>query len=347
MRSFRDRDFIQTIEGFLFCVIGNVHPLERIISYLKYIPSTSGFWGKEENKYKRILKSYTIPDLIDTFDYLKKNYPEYFFFSPRDNINLTGVPHSKIKLHFKPEEKLKQIIQSESLDSLQYKLKKFVKLLKQISGISETNFGISGSLLLDIHNVDFSDIDITVYGKDNSCILKNSITKKNTQNPIRKLKGYTLDYWCHKKSKNYPLKPLEILKIYERKWNLGFFENTAFSIHPIKTEKEINEKYGERKYIPCCQTKIRAIVKNNKDSVYLPAVYHLKDVNVIKGPKKPLITEVVSFDSFYASMANVGEKIEIQGKLEKIIEEGKEKQNYRIVVGSIAGKGKEYIKIII
>ena len=101
MRSFRDRDFIQTNEGLFFCVIGGTHPPKRVISYVKYIPSETGKWKTREERYNRILKKYTIPNLLETFNYLKQNYPYYLFHSPMDNITLTAVPHENIKIHFK------------------------------------------------------------------------------------------------------------------------------------------------------------------------------------------------------------------------------------------------------
>ena len=121
MRSFRDRDFLQTIEGFFFCVVGPLHPPRTVISYIKYVPSESGVWGSGETRFSRILPKYTIPDLLETFKYLEQNYPHYMFQSPIDNITITAVPHERIKDHFKPEEKLSQLRQAPELDSLQDK----------------------------------------------------------------------------------------------------------------------------------------------------------------------------------------------------------------------------------
>jgi len=39
-----DRDFIRTKEGFFWVVVGYTHPPNRIIAYLKYIPTTFGKW---------------------------------------------------------------------------------------------------------------------------------------------------------------------------------------------------------------------------------------------------------------------------------------------------------------
>ena len=153
MQKFRDRDFIQTKESFYFCVIGSIHPPDRIISYIKYVPSKSGIWGFENQRFSRILKKYTIPNLILTFNYLQKNFPHYIFHSLVDNIDITAVPLNKIKEHFRPEKKLSLLRHNSKVDVLQKKLIRFTNLLENISGISKEKIGVTGSLLLDIHKL--------------------------------------------------------------------------------------------------------------------------------------------------------------------------------------------------
>ncbi|MCW4016528.1 MAG: hypothetical protein NWF06_09175 [Candidatus Bathyarchaeota archaeon] len=346
MRGFRDRDFIQTTEGFFFCVVGAVHPSDRAISYIKYVPSKSGLWGHNEEKFSRILQKYTIPNLLETFNYLEKNYPHYLFRSPVDNITITAVPHKKIKEHFKPEQKLAQIRRVPQLDALQKKLIRFTQFLEQKSELSPEMFGVTGSLLLDIHNPNFSDIDITVYGVKNSWALKDALTKLDTKAPLKRLLGTALKEWCTKKAQYYPLTPEEALTLYQRKWNLGLFEGTWVSIHPIKLESEVTEKYGQKTYNPCGQVTIQAVVSDNTDSLFLPAVYQIKDVEFIDCQQWGPITEVVAYETLYDSLAENGETIQVKGKLEKVTKTGTRQQHYRVLVGSAEGKGKEYLKLV-
>jgi predicted nucleotidyltransferase len=346
MRCFRDRDFLQTNEDFFFCVVGTLHPPERVISYIKYIPSESGFWGRDEKKFSRILQKYTIPNLLETFNYLKINYPHYLFHSPVDNITITAVPHQNIKEHFKPEKKLAQLRQASRLDSLQKKLVIFTRFLEETSGVPEGSFGVTGSLLLDIHQPIFSDIDVTVYGVKDSWALQKVLSEnRNSKMPLKRLKGKAVKDWCIKKAKQYPLSPAEASKIYERKWNLGVFEHRWVSIHPVKLESEVTEEYGEATYHPCGQVTIRAIVRDNIDCLFLPSVYKIEEVKVLEGPQLGKITEVVSYESLYDSIAENGELIQARGKLERVTEKGTNREHYRVLVGSPEGKGKEYIKL--
>ena len=346
MRGFRDRDFLQTNEDFFFCVVGPLHPPERVISYIKYVPSESGVWGRDEKRFSRILQKYTIPNLLETFNYLEINYPHYLFHSSVDNITITAVPHQNIKEHFKPEEKLVQLRQASQLDSLQKKLVRFTRFLEETSGVPEWSFGVTGSLLLDIHQPKFSDLDVTVYGLKDSWALHKALSENhNSEMRMKRLEGKALKEWCIKKAKQYPLSLAEASKIYERKWNLGVFEDTWVSIHPVKLESEVTEEYGEATYHPCGQVTIRAIVRDNIDSLFLPSVYKIEEVTVLEGPQLGKVTELLSYESLYDSVAENGETIQARGKLERVTKKGTSREHYRVLVGSPEGEGKEYIKL--
>jgi len=347
MRGFRDRDFIQTSEEFFFCVVGPLHPPKRVISYIKYVPSESGVWGSGENKFSRILQKYTIPNLLETFNFLEQNYPYYLFHSPVYNITVTAVPYDCIKEHFKPEQKLAQLRQAQQLDSLQEKLIRFTMFLEEISGVPAASFGVTGSLLLDIHQPVFSDLDVTVYGVDDSWTLHKALTEnRGSDLPMKRLKGKSLEDWCLKKAEQYPLSPAEASKIYHRKWNLGVFEDRWVSIHPVYLESNVTEEYDQNSYIPCDQVTIQAVIGDNTGSLFLPATYKIEDVKFLVGQHLDNVTQVVSYESLYDSLAENGETIQAKGKLERVIEKGTKLEHYRVLIGSPEGKGKEYIKLV-
>ncbi|WP_455277597.1 hypothetical protein, partial [[Eubacterium] cellulosolvens] len=163
-RTFRDRDHLLTRDGLYFTVVGNIHPQDRIISYLKYFPKLS---KESKNNLIRTIKQYDVPNLIESIKIVEKNYPHYLNRLENYDFNFPSVPISDIKKHFVPEEKLSDMFDSSYLDSLSQKASDLTKLLSKESGVSIINFGITGSILLGIHDPNFSDIDITVYGKEN------------------------------------------------------------------------------------------------------------------------------------------------------------------------------------
>ena len=348
MRGFRDRDFIRTQECFLFCVVGPYHPIERVISYLKYVPSELGSWGRGKEHFSRVMRSYTIPSLLETFRLLESDHSQYLFHSNVYNITISAVPHEYIIKHYKPEKTLAQIFQKSHPDLLQEKLRKFVFFLAETSGVGLESFGVTGSILLDIHRPEFSDMDITIYGLVDSLQLKRALMEMNpsSDSGFRRFEGEGLKAWCKSKTRNFPLTMSEALKIYERKWNFGIFEDTLFSIHPIKLEQEVNMTYGDEVYYPFGQVMVRAVVHDEKDSMFLPAVYQVEDVDILDGPPIEGIGEVVSFEGLYGDLAEVGQTIVVKGKLERTVRKRDNHEHYRILVGSPEGRGTEYIKLL-
>lgn len=348
MRRFRDRDFLRTKEGFFFCVVGPYHPPNRVISYLKYVPARLGSWGKGIWRFKRVLRDYTIPSLLETFNLLEKDYPHYLFYSPFYNILMTAVPLEYVAGHYKPEEKLAQLINAKRHDILQKKVTRFVSFLSEKSNVPPEFFGVTGSILLNIHRLGVSDIDLTIYGSKNSLAVKRVLQEAYSQKSknIRRQEGSVLKTWCRSKTHIHPLTQDEALQIYKRKWNLGIFEDTEFSVHPVKLEEEVNEEYGDKIYEPLGLVVMGAVVVDNSDCMFLPAVYHVQDARVIKGPQVADIEEVVSYEGLYGDLAEVGESILVKGKLELVHDKKNKRKYHRVLVGSPEGKGTEYIKIV-
>jgi predicted nucleotidyltransferase len=347
--SFRDRDFIQTPEGFFFCVVGPYHPSDRVIAYLKYVPASRGKWRNQHTHFKRVMQAYTIPNLLETFRIVKAEHPEYLFDSEVYCITMTAVPHNRVMHHFKPEQKLAHVLRAARKDALQWKLAKFVAFLSSESGVPAGSLGVTGSILLDIHNPKFSDIDLTVYGLQNSLALKKTLAKVSARkgSPVKRFEGAVLDDWCGKKAERYPLSFDDARRIYLRKWGLGLFEDTLFSVHPVHLEEELTEKYGDKVFHPEGEVAVRAVVADASESLFLPCVYKVRDVEVLEGKREAEdVLEVVSYESLYDSLAENGEKIIAKGKLERVFDNRNGKKYYRVLVGSPEGKGEEYIRLI-
>jgi len=291
------------------------------------------------------MRAYTIPNLLETFKILEDGYPQYVFFSSVYNITMTAIPQKFVKKHFKPEETLAKLFKKSHLDSLQKKVVRFVSLLSDLSNASADNFGVTGSVLLGIHNPAFSDMDITVYGVENSFAVKDALTQahQNEGSKIKRFEGERLRQWYANKIENHPITLTEARQIYMRKWNIGVFDNTLFSVHPVKLEEELTEKYGDRTYNPSGEVDMRAVVLDARDSIFLPAVYRVKEVEV-KGRVEVNIEEVVSYEGLYDSLAEKGETIEVRGKLEHVTDNRTGRKYDRVLVGSPEGKGREYIK---
>jgi predicted nucleotidyltransferase len=340
MRRLRDRDFLRTREGFLFCVVGYAHPRNRVISYLKYIPSSDGLWTGGGKRYARTMPNYTIPSLLSNIEMLKKNYPQYVFHSRVFNVEMSAVPHNCIAEYFLPEVKLQTLLASNKLDLLQKETVELVSIISSESGVSKYDFGITGSILTDIHNPLFSDIDLTICGGTNAWKVREALKQTSDISFLHKsCEKRTLDHWL----KNYSLTVSEAETIYKLKWNYGYFKDRPFSIHAVRKHLDNVEQYGEKHFFPQGIVEGMAEVTAADESLFLPCTYKVSGLEVKFGGRLVEVNEVVSYDGFYIGLFEAGNHISIKGKLEKLISKDG-RNSLRILIGSPEAKGGDYLK---
>jgi uncharacterized protein len=327
----KDRDFIKTVDDHLFCVVGYLHPPDGYTAYLKYAPSPDGKWGKDGQRYSRTLPFYHVSQVENTYAYLREKYPQYLYECPVRNITVSWVPKTHVKQNYIPREKLKEITSRGVADALEQKLLDLATILGD-----KDNLGVTGSILTGTHNPTFSDIDLTVYGHDASMRLIDTLNELKTESGhVKPTSATEKEGWVRSRAEKFPLSVDDLKRIAEKRWNYGYMDGTYFSVHPTKTDEEINEIYGDNIYHRKKIVKGTATVSENWESIYLPAVYGVEDIDIDED-----ISEVVSFEGLYGSLFEVGERIEFRGVLEEII--GKNPR-YRVLIGG-AGAPDCYIK---
>jgi len=345
-RRFRDRDFIETADGFFFCVVGGIHPAKRVIAYLKYVPDKAGKWGNGRRRFKRVLRNYTIPALSETLESLRREYPEYLFFSRYLHVLMSGVPIPRIVARFLPEVRLHELLCSNELDNLEEKLIALIELLSQKSGVSKDAFGVTGSILLGIHQTAFSDLDIIVYGRNSSLQVKKALTPmyEDSSSRVSKLHGDQMVEWCSSKVELYSLSYDEARELLTRRWNRGLFGSTLFSVHPVLMESEQIERYGDRSFNPLGFSKIEAKVSSNTEAMFLPSTYEVSDVRILEGPGVKGLREVCSYQGIYSDILRPEERLIARGKLEHVKDKRTGEEYCRILIGGLEARGEDYIK---
>lgn len=351
----RTRDFIYTKDDLFFASTNYIHPDDRFISFLRYIPDPNGDRSKNEKNYSKVTSD-------EAYDYLRKNYPEYLYFCDITQTEMMGVPLNKVKEIIKPENRLKEIKKSyekrknENNNRLNPLIKKLLDLsdfFHYKAGIPYENLGISGSILPNLQKEAVSDIDFVVYGLNNHRKAMESfkrfkdkeieipqINKKITLNKIQD------SYWeriYKKRMKDLSLSKEEFCWYEDRKNNRGLIEGVLFDILATRNWDEISGSWGDTKYYPMGSTTIEARIKSAIASFDNPAIYTLKDLKIIDGLNVD-IKEVVSFTHTYAGQAIEEEEIIAKGKLEKVLKNNGE-ISYRLVVGTTRESINEFIKL--
>ena len=351
----RTRDFIYTTDDLFFASTNYIHPHDRFISFLRYIPNPNGDREKNGKTYSKVTSE-------EAYDYLRKNYPEYLYFCDITQTEMMGVPLDKVKKIIKPEKRLKEIKESyeKGKNKNNIKLNPLIRKLLDLSdffhykaGIPYENLGISGSILPNLQKEATSDIDFVVYGLNNHRKAMATFKKfKDKEVEIPQInKKITLNkiqdsYWeriYKKRMKDLSLSKEEFCCYEDRKNNRGLIEEVLFDILATRNWDEISGTWGDTKYHPNGSSTIQANVESAIASFDNPAVYIIKDLKIINGLNVD-ITEVVSFTHTYAGQAIEKEEIIAKGKLEKVLKDN-EKSSYRLVVGTTRESIDEFIKL--
>ncbi len=331
----RPRDFIHTNDDLFFATTTYLHPKDRIISFLRYIPDQNGDRSLNNKIYSKV-------DSNQAYKFLSDNFPEYLYDCDITNVQMMGVPLEYVEKIMRPENRLKEIMESDTRDILLEKVVKLADIFNDYTGISSNKMGISGSILPGLYNPKISDIDFVIYGLKNHRTIMEAFADIKKENGI--LKGIEGEYWkkLYKKRIKDSSLTYEEFKWYEnRKHNRGIFEGTLFDILQTRDWDEITGSYGATRYEPMGSIEIDCTVIDSLAAFDNPAVYKVDEVKILDGPDVP-VTEVASFTHTYAGQARDGERITARGKLEKVIGEN---VSYRLIVGTTRESIGEYIQL--
>ena len=348
----RTRDFIYTTDGMYFASTNYIHPEDRYISFLRYIPDENGDREKDGIKYRKVGSE-------EAYSYLRENYPDYLYFCDVTNVEMMGVPLDKVEKVIKPENRLSGLKKTfESGGEVKNpeiiaKLMDVCDFFHYIAGIDYEDMGISGSILPGLQKDDVSDLDYVIYGLDNHRKAIEAFKKhRNEEVYIEEvdkhitLNGITDDYWdfvYDKRMSDSSLTPEEFKWYENRKANRGTINGTLFDILATKGYDEIEGSWGDTRYEPQGISKIECDIVSALGAFDNPSLYTVENVEVLEGVDKDII-EVVSFTHTYAGEVIDGEHVIAKGKVEKVITEGKE-DYYRLVVGTTREAIDEYLKL--
>ncbi|MEJ2242165.1 MAG: hypothetical protein P8Y18_08490 [Candidatus Bathyarchaeota archaeon] len=328
INTFREGDLIENIQNIIFDVKGLVHPPDRAIAFIRYVPDPNGNRkrsGKKYSKYYNLSKRYEL---------LKRDYPEYLVNDPIFNTILCEIPINEIKEHFQPIQGLRTLRKRTNLDKTEKAALLFMENLKDESGVQWNKLGISGSILVNIHE-ESSDIDLIVYGSKTGYKVAQTMKRllndeKNLFQPydLKNLKEL-FDF----RSKDTNMTFEDFVRTDSRKISHGKFLGKHFFIRFVKDSNEINEQYGDIIYYPEGNSRILATIVNDREALFTPCTYEINNVKVIQGSKVKSIKEIVSFRGRFCEQARIGERVIAEGKIERVQQQGKD-DHYRLLLGS-------------
>ncbi len=321
-----DGDTFVTEEGFILNVFGYEHPSDRVFSFLKYTPSKfrrlfhvrllERTWRHGRLRLFRAEKLYTAKNYQTFLEAFRKNFPNYVYFCPFRKKEVISTPLNSIKKVYVPKECLHSLTKIKRKDNLQKMTLDFVNLLSGESGITLENFGVHGSIALNMHTSK-SDIDIVVYGAQSFRKLEKTIEKL--------VETGTLSYVF-----NNRLDAARRCK--------GRYLSKIFMYNAVRKPEEVNSKYGMYKFTPLTLVKFSCTVKDDSEAMFRPAIYKVEDYEPANSisvlPKEKIPELVVSMIGCYRNIARQGNKIRVAGMLEQVENLETSKVFHQVVVGT-------------
>lgn len=331
----RDGETMLTKEGFIFYVFGYEHPENRVFAFLKYIPSSLAHhfpirflkqkWNIENIELSRPEKLYTAQNYQKFLETFRKNFPHYRYCCPFRGKDVLSVPLNQIMKVYLPNDCLKAIFKKDNKDGIEKETVELVSLLSEKSQVPIHDFGIHGSVGLNMHSK-YSDIDLVVYGSQNF---------KKLEIAVNQLEGEgVFTFVCTKKID------------YARK-HRGRYNDRRFVYNAVRKYDEIDAQPRKRQYTPvknvsfCCE-----VVDDNKN-MFRPAIYPIKNYQpddlASELPLEQVPARVLSMIGYYRNVARTGDVVKVSGTLERVKNMETGAVYYQVVVGT-ATREKEYIE---
>jgi predicted nucleotidyltransferase len=332
--KFRDHDYIETEDGWLFGVVSDTHPPDRVLAYLKYMPG-AGLWSRSDISYRRVLTTYSLPEVAKVLELVKAIKPGYVFNDPMTGEEFTYVPVADVRRHYMCEERLERLLQGPR-NGVERGCAMLVERLADASGVGTGFYGVSGSILTGLHNP-AADIDLTVYGRQN--FWKTVEASENIQTPesIQQTRKLLAKNYVTK----YPITHEDAERLAERCVTRGIYRGYFYSLHAVRLLDEIRESYGDRLYRGTGVVRAELHVVDASEGIYTPAVYRVEG-RTSEGQEVETLT---CYDTTFAALLREGDTVEALGKLEKVQDLRINRTYYSLLIGSIKAAGREYIKL--
>lgn len=299
---FRDCDYIKTRDGVIFIVLGDLHPQGKVRAAGVYFPTGNGdrYDKSTGRKYIKKIEQFVSPELITS-----GAHPEYLP-NRKDPLKIGFlVPIGDIVEHYKPRERLKELLENDILKGTPWK--KLILNISEIAKIPIKEIGIYGSLLVGL-NKDISDVDILVYGLENlkklrsnfeAVLLKSGVSKASKQQRMARVATW---------EKYSPIDTDRLRRMESRRWSrINVYGDNISSIRFAYGDDEVPN--NSITSAPIKEIMVKGKVIESLRTHFFPRVANV----IVEG--HPM--EVISHHFLTFSCVSNGDEVEIFGNYRK------------------------------
>jgi predicted nucleotidyltransferase len=324
----RDRDAILTREGLIFRVFGYSHPPNAYICDAEY--ASAKIFTSNDPRAPRtggnqlFYKFYNDEGLKLVFS----QFPQYTFFHKMLGQKVVGVNPADVAEVGKPEERLRELLETDPKDKLVDAMHRVLNTTLQQSGLSVQSFGVFGSMLHGFHHPKFSDIDLVVYGRKENAVMRETLEALYVDGASGLKNEFGTDEAMRGKRwrfKNYGVK--EFMWHQKRKQIYGLFDDAEggriikAEFEPVKAWSEITSEYHpEARIVRKGWVKINARVTADADAPFIPSIYAIEPLEVLSGARDALeAVRVFSYMEEFRLQAQKDETVYVEGNLEEVV----------------------------
>jgi len=325
----RDRDAVLTREGLIFRVYGYTHPPEAYICDVEYAPA-SVFKSEDSRAFRQKGKQIYYKLYSDKgLRFVREKYPQYTVWHVPLQTRLVGVHLNQITEIRRPDETFQNMMATKSCDSLLLALQTLSKIILERSGLSETDFGVFGSLLHSFYHPQFSDLDLVLYGGEKFRRLRETLETlyKERSSHLRnefETEEAVKEKYKHWRFVNYS--PKEYCRHQRRKTIYALFQDEK-SDRFIKTEfeqvkewSEIHNEYDSRtRILKKGWVKAVALITDDYDALFMPSIYGVEINRILGGVKADDVQRILSYVEEFRMQAERDEEVYVEGNLEQVI----------------------------
>lgn len=281
-------------------------------------------WKYGETQLFRAEKLYTATNYKSFIATFRKNFPDYVYYCYLRNKELITAPLSLIERVYVPRDCLTALKKVKNPDSLQKTALDLINMLCEASGVSLEDFGIHGSIALNMHAPE-SDIDFVVYGSQNFRKVEAAIARLVNAGRLSYIFSNRLDA--------------------ARKFQ-GRYMNKIFMYNATRKPEEVKTKYGMARFSSIDPVRFQCTVSDDTETMFRPATYKITNYKPLDQaselPIDKIPDRVISNIGCYRNVARKHSEIKVAGQLERVESIKTGAVFYQVVVGTATSE-EEYI----